>query len=85
MRASASRLRSAMNSSRSRSSQRAWRSSSGRHSRADWTNELTSSRETMTEEDSGIDFAVATRSSTWLRMDSIPTSSTGGSSSTSRN
>ena len=52
---------------------------------ADWTSELTSSRETMTEEDSGIDFAVAIRSSSWLRMDSIPTSSTGGSSSTSRN
>ena len=41
--ASASRLRSAMNSSRSRRSQRAWRSSSGRHSMADCTSEVTSS------------------------------------------
>ena len=52
---------------------------------AECTSEVTSSRETMTEEDNGIDLATAMRSSSWLRRDSIPTSSTGGSSSTSRN
>ena len=83
--ASASRVRSAMNSSRSRSSQRAWRSSSGSASSAACTSEVTSSRDTITDEDSGIDFAAAMRSSNRWRIDSIPPSSTGGSSSTSRN
>ncbi len=63
IRASASRVRSAMNSSRSRSSQRAWRSSSGRDWSAACKREVTSSRETITDEDKGIDFADAVRSS----------------------
>ena len=84
MSASASRPRSAMNSSRSWSSQRAWRSSSGRLSSPAWTSEMTSSRETITDEDSGIDLAAWMRSSSWWRIDSIPISSTGCSSSTSR-
>ena len=46
---------------------------------------MTSSRDTMTDDDSGIDLAAAMTSSSWWRIDSMPTSSTGCSSSTSRN
>ena len=71
---SASRVRSARNSSRSRRSQRAWRNSSGRRSRAARRRPTTSSRETMTEEESGIDLALSTMSSTWEMTASALTS-----------
>src|SRR5579863_2716136 len=73
--ASASRPRSARNSSFSLSSQRAWRSSSGRRSSAACRTSNSSSRETSTEADNGIAFAPATTSiARWIRP-SVPRSS----------
>ena len=83
MSVSASRVRSARNSSRSRRSQRRLAQLVGQPVEGGTAGEpTTSSRETMTDEDSGIDLAPAMMSSTWEM--SASALSSGPDSSTSR-